>query len=141
MNDLYLSGTPDIHSQFIPAASSLRELANLLETFDVPHDSLWIVTISNELKQIGWNTLFVSSSIDNLVGATIYRDGLLDPQNKTDQLRLVDSLHVAVNYLARSVTFLKSRCGGKNQAYPEINKAMHQLGEKLQEVARECQRS
>jgi hypothetical protein len=141
MNGPFIDGTPDIHSQFIPAASSLRELANLLETFDVAHDLLWIVTISNELKQIGWNSLFVSSSIDNLVGTTIYRDGLLDTQNKTDQLRLVDSLHVAVNYLARSVTFSKSRCGGQDQANPEINKALHQLGEKLQEVACECQRS
>jgi len=141
MNDLYLSGTPDIHSQFIPAASSLRELANLLETFDGPHDPLWIVKISNELKQIGWNTLFVGSSIDNLVGATIYQGGHLDSQNITDQLRLVDSLHVAVDYLSRSVCFLKSRCGGHDQAYSEINKALHQLGEKLQEVARECQRA
>ena len=139
MNDPILDKTPDIHSQLIPAACSLRELANLLETFDVSDDPLRIATIGNKLKQIGWNTLFVSSSIDNLVGATIYRDGLVDPQNKTDQLRLVDSLHVAVNYLARSVTFLKSRCGGQNQAYPEINKALHRLGEKLQEVARECQ--
>jgi hypothetical protein len=141
MNDPYLNGKPDIHSQFIPAASSLRELANLLETFDVPHDPLRIVTISNELKQIGWNTLFVSSSIDNLVGATIYRDGHLDSQNITDQLRLVDSFHVAVDYLSRSVCFLKSRCGGQDKAYPEINKALHQLGEKLQEVACECQRA
>jgi hypothetical protein len=141
MNDPYLSGTPDMQSQFIPAASSLRELANLLETFDGPHDPLWIVKISNELKQIGWNTLFVSSSIDNLVGATIYRGGHLDSQNITGQLRLVDSLHVAVDYLSQSVCFLKSRCGGQDQAYPEIKKALHQLGEKLQEVARECQRS
>ena len=124
-----------------PRSKIIKELANLLETFDVSNDPLRIATIGNQLKQIGWNTLFVSSSIDSLIGTTIYRDGLLDTQNKTDQLRLVDSLHVAVNYLARSVTFLKSRCGGLNQAYPEINKAMHQLGEKLQEVACECQRS
>jgi hypothetical protein len=141
MNDSYISGTPDMNSQFIPAASSLRELANLLETFDGPHDPLWIVTVSNELKQIGWNTLFVSSSIENLVGSTTHQGEHSDIQNKTDQLRQVDSLYVALNYLARSVAFLKSRCGGQDQAYPEINKALHQLGKKLQEVARECQRA
>ncbi len=142
MTDPYLDAEPNIHSRFCAVASSLRDLANRLENFGLYHDTTRILNVSDELKQIGWATLFVSSSIDALVGSAIHQLGPSDAYDKTDQLRQVDSLQVAAEYLARNVRFLKTRLvrHDTHLAYPEINEAFKRLGDKLQEVAGECQR-
>lgn len=141
MTDRYLDTVPETHSRLSAVSSSLRELADLLDNFGPPRDLLRIMTVSNELKQIGWNTLFVSSSIEILIGSTIYEERHSGEKDEMTALRQIESLQVAVEYLVRSVRFMKTRNDGTDQAYPEINEAFQRLGDKLLEVAVECKRS
>ena len=141
MADSYLNTAQDIPGRFKTVASSLRELADRLEKFDLPNDPTRLMSVSGELKQIGWNTLFVSSSIDKLINSAFQRSLRPNAQDRLDQLQQVDSLLVAIDYLGRTVRFLKSGNQNVGEMHSEIAGAFLRLGERLQEVASECQRS
>lgn len=141
MTDACLNTAQDIPGRFKTVASSLRELADRLEKFDLPHDPTRLMSVSGELKQIGWNTLFVSSSIDKLINSVFHRSLRPNAQDQLDQLQQVDSLLVAVDYLGRTVRFLKSGDRDVREMHSEVTGAFLRLGERLQEVASECQRS
>ena len=141
MADSYLNTAQDIPGRFKTVASSLRELADRLEKFDLPHDPTRLMSVSGELKQIGWNTLFVSSSIDKLINSAFQRSLRPNAQDRLDQLQQVDSLLVAVDYLGRTVRFLKSGNQNVGEMHSEVTGAFLRLEERLQEVASECQRS
>jgi hypothetical protein len=141
MADSCTDATQDIPGRFKTVASSLRELADRLEKFDLPHDSTRLMSVSGELKQIGWNTLFVSSSIDKLINSAFQRSLRHNAQNRLDQLHQVDSLLVAVDYLGRTVQFLKSGNQDVREMHSDVTGAFLRLGERLQEVSNECKRS
>lgn len=138
MSDSSFHDAPDIPGRFIAVACSLRELADRLEKFDLSGDSSHLMHVSSELMQIGWNTLFVGSAVDSLILSPFGHSGLY-VRNPSDLLRQVDSLQVAVTYLARSIRFLKGHTTEPIGLQTEIDKAYQRLGEKLQEVACECQ--
>ena len=138
MADSCLNTAQDIPGRFKTVASSLRELADRLEKFDLPHDPTRLMSVSGELKQIGWNTLFVSSSIDKLINSAFHRRLRPNAQDRLDQLQQVDSLLVAVDYLGRTVRFLKSGNQDIGEMHSEVTGAFLRLGERLQEVANEC---
>lgn len=140
MSDCLFDDAPDVPGRFTAVAYSLRELADKLEKFDLPPNSAHLLNASSELKHIGWNTLFVGSAVDALILSSFGRSNL-DRQNSSEQLRQVDSLHVAVSYLSRSVRFLTDNAAGQAILPIEVQEAFRRLGEKLQEVACECQRA
>ena len=140
MSDRLFDNVPDIPGRFTAVAYSLRELADKLEKFDLPPNTAHLLNVSSELKQIGWNTLFVGSAVDALLMSSFGRSNL-DRQNSSEQLRQVDALHVAVSYLSRSVRFLTRNAAGQAILPTEVQEAFQRLGEKLQEVACECQRA
>ena len=140
MTDSCLNTAQDIPGRFKTVASSLRELADRLEKFDLPHDLTRLMSVSGELKQIGWNTLFVGSSIDKLINSAFQRSLRPNAQDRLDQLQQVDSLMVAVDYLGRTVRFLKSGNQDVGEMHSEVTGAFLRLGERLQEVSNECQR-
>ena len=139
MTDMLLEDVSNKSGRFIAVANSLRELADRLEKFNIPWDSSHLLSLNGELKQIGWNALFVGSTMDTLVQFD-FRQNDLPFCNNLDRLRQIDSLFVAANYLLHSVRVLKSSARQEPDIEKEVEDAFQRLGVKLNEVACECQR-
>jgi hypothetical protein len=140
MTNMALEDAPNMSGRFTAVANSLRELADRLEKFNIPWDPSHLLGLNGELKQIGWNALFVGSTMDTLIDFDFPRSDLSYRYN-LDRLRQVDSLFVAVNYLLRSVRVLKSGATHELDQEEEVKKALRKLGVRLSEVACECQRA
>ncbi len=135
-----LEGMPDIREQFIVVADSLREITDQLSSFDLNFEPKKLTTISSELKQIGWNTLFVSSSIDTLLLSVFPQSNNGVLKDHTDLLNQINVLQVAVDYLARAIHYLTLDDLGTSPYHLEIHRAFLRLGDMLMGVAGECKR-
>lgn len=142
MEDQPNAQTLDVCSNFLTVATAMRELAERLTFFcSDPEHVPRLTVLSGELKKIGWNSLFVSSTIDNLSRLSMIgtRPSAYEPS--LELIRQMDSLMVAVDYLNRSVKSLKSERLNLNSSLKEVDEAFQCLAEKLGEVIGECQRS
>ena len=71
MEDQPNAQTLDVRGNFHTVANAMRELADRLTFFCSDPEQVRLSVLSGELKQIGWNSLFVSSTIDNLSRLTM----------------------------------------------------------------------
>lgn len=140
MPDQCLEGMPDICNQFLVVADSLRKIADQLSSFDLNFEPEKLTTISSELKQIGWNTLFVSSSIDTLLLSVFPQSNIRVLKDHTDLLNQINGLQVAADYLARTIHYLTPDDLGTSPYHLEIHGAFLRLGDMLMGVAGECKR-
>lgn len=141
MEDQPNAQTLDVRGNFHTVANAMRELADRLTFFCSDPEQVRLSVLSGELKQIGWNSLFVSSTIDNLSRLTMIGTRPFVNESVSEVKRQIDSLLVAVNYLNRSVKSLKSERVNLNNSLEEVDEAFQCLAEKLGEVIGECQRS
>lgn len=136
-----IASTDTVHSLSLPVAQAMRELADRLSALCSENDQKKIYTLSTDLQGIGWNSLFVSSSLDRFLQVK-WRRRVTTPDESRDEFsRQLDSLLVAAKYLERSVNNLKEL----ELAMPDCSKD-HQnayacLEEKLGAIICECRRS
>ena len=136
-----IAPTDTVRSLSLPVAQAMRELADRLSALCSKSDQEKIYNLSADLKGIGWNSLFVSSSLDRFLQFK-WRGGVIISDESRDEFsRQLDSLLVAAKYLERSVKNLKEL----ELAMPDCSKD-HQdayacLEEKLGAIIRECRRT
>ena len=136
-----IASTDAVRSLYLPVAQAMRELADRLSVFCGESDQERISLLSAELKGIGWNSLFVSSSIDRFLQLTgLERNSARDSAGIEVQ-RQLDSLLVAAKYLERSVKNLQALEREISEYSKDHQDAYTCFAEKLGEIIRECQRS
>ena len=119
----------------------MRELADRLSDLCSESDQEQIYIISTDLKGIGWNSLFVSSSLDRFLQFK-WRRGVTTADRAKDEFsRQLDGLLVAAKYLEYSVKNLKELELAMPDRLKDQQDAYACLAEKLWEILRECQRS
>lgn len=136
-----IASTDPVYSLSLPVAQAMRELADRLSALCSESDQEQIYMLSSDLKRIGWNSLFVSSSIDSSLQFTRRKRGAAGEETRNEFSRQLDSLLVAAKYLARSVKNLKEvelAMPDRSKDYQDVYAC---LAEKLGEIVRECQRS
>jgi len=136
-----IASTDTVRSLSLPVAQAMRELADRLSALCGETDQEKIYTLSTDLKGIGWNSLFVSSSLDRFLQVK-WRRRVTTPDESRDEFsRQLDSLLVAAKYLERSVNNLKELELAMSDCSNDHQDAYVCLVEKLGAIIRECQRS
>jgi len=138
MNDHNCDIAQEMRTMFTSVSEFVHTLAHQLDSEQLDLDPSRLNAISCELKRIGWNTLFVGSTIDILVRASPPCDNPAYLEGQTAFLRQVDGLHIAVKYLAQSVRSLRTEQAAIFYPNSSINEVLDQLADKLLEVAGEC---
>lgn len=140
MNDRDFDITQVMHINIQGVSDSLHKLADQFDRDNANLDISWLSATSIELQRIGWNSLFVSTTIDTLVRGLSSNNVLLTKNDQTAAFRQVDGLHVAVKYLTQSIHTLKTNQADQADYQKTIDEALGQLADKILEVASECQR-
>jgi hypothetical protein len=136
-----IASTDTVRSLSLPVAQAMRELADRLSALCGETDQEKIYTLSTDLKGIGWNSLFVSSSLDRFLQVK-WRRRVTTPDESRDEFsRQLDSLLVAAKYLDHSVKTLKELELAMPDCSNDHQDAYACLVEKLGAIIRECQRS
>jgi hypothetical protein len=135
------ASTDTLHSLALPVAQAMRELADRLSALYSVSDREQIDILSTDLKRIGWNSLFVSSSIDNSLQFIKRKGGTAGEETRIEFSRQLDSLLVAAKYFESSVKNLKELELAMPDRLEDHQDAYACLAEKLWEILRECQRS
>lgn len=134
--------SPDaVRNLYLPVVQAMRELADRLSAFCSESDQERISILSAELKGIGWNSLFVGSSIDRFLQMTGFNRSSAGDTAGEEFQRQLDRLLVATKYLERSVMNLKELELEVSDISKEHRNAYARLTERLGEIIRECQRS
>lgn len=141
MQSQIIASTDAVRNLYLPVAQAMRELADRLSDFCGEAEQERISILSAELKGVGWNSLFVSSSIDRFLQLTGLEGNLAGEAAEKVVSYQLDSLLVAANYLERSVKNLEAFELDKTEYSKNHQDAYACLVEKLGEIIRECQRS
>lgn len=139
MNDRDYDIDHVLNTKVSGVSESLHKLADQFDQENANLNSSHLKAMSVELQRIAWSSLFVSTTIDNVVGAISTNEIAPNGNDHTTLLRQIDGLHVAVKYLAQSVRSVQTRQPDQTDQGRIINAALGQLAEKLLEVADECQ--
>ena len=135
------ASTDTLHSLALPVAQAMRELADRLAALYSVSEREQIDILSTDLKRIGWNSLFVSSSIDSSLQFFRRKGGAAGEETSNEISRQLDSLLVAVKYLEGNIKNLKELEVAMPDRLNDHQDAYACLAEKLWEILRECQRS
>lgn len=122
-------------------SEALHKLADQFDQENANLNSSRLKAMSVELQRIAWSSLFVSTTIENVVSAMPINEITPNGNDQTTLLRQVDGLHIAVKYLAQCVRSVQTGQAAQPDQGRAINAALGQLAEKLLEVADECQRT
>lgn len=136
-----IASTDAIRNLYLPVAQAMRELADRLSVFCSGSDQEQMSILSAELKGIGWNSLFVGTSIDRLLQLTGFERNLEGGRTEKLILRHLDSLLVAANYLESSIRNLKALELEIPESSKDHQNAYACFIEKLGDIIHECQRS
>ncbi len=137
MNDRDYDIDQVLNTKVLGVSESLHKLADQFYQDIANLNSSRLKAMSVELQRIAWSSLFVSTTIENVVSAMSTND--IAPTDTL--LRQIDGLHVAVKYLAQSVRSVQAKQADQLDQGRTINALLGQLAEKLLEVADECQRT
>ncbi|HAD06916.1 MAG TPA: hypothetical protein DCE76_07125 [Anaerolineaceae bacterium] len=137
MNDRDYDIDQVLNTKVLGVSESLHKLADQFDQDNANLNSSRLKAMSVELQRIAWSSLFVSTTIENVVSAMSTND--IAPTDTL--LRQIDGLHVAVKYLAQSVRSVQAKQADQLDQGRTINALLGQLAEKLLEVADECQRT
>jgi len=136
-----IASTDTIRSLSLLVAEAMRELADRLSDLCSESDQEKIYALSADLKGIGWNSLFVSSSLDRFLQFK-WRGGVITSDESRDEFSLqLDSLLVAAKYLERSVKNLKELELAMPACSKDHQDAYACLEDKLGAIICECRRS
>lgn len=119
-------------------SEALHKLADQFDQENANLNSSHLKAMSVELQRIAWSSLFVSTTIENVVDAMSTSVIAPNGNDHTTLLRQIDGLHVAVKYLAQSVRSVQARRVDQSDQERTIDEALKQFAEKLLEVAGEC---
>lgn len=133
--------TDKVRSVYLPVAQAMRELSDRLLAFCSETDQERLYTLSADLKGVGWNSLFVGSSIDRFLQLTIVKRNTAKDTAEKEVSRQLDSLLVAASYLERSVKNLKAVELETTKQSKDRQDACACFADKLGEIIRECHRS
>lgn len=139
MNDRDYDIDQVLNTKVTGVSESLHKLADQFDQENANHNSSRLKAMSVELQRIAWSSLFVSTTIENVVCAMSTNDIAPTDNDHTTLLRQIDGLHVAVKYLAQSVRSVQAKQADQLDQGRTINASLGQLAEKLLEVVDECQ--
>jgi len=139
MNDRDYDIDQVLNIKVLGVSESLHKLADQFDQDNANLNSSRLKAMSVELQRIAWSSLFVSTTIENLVSVVSTNEIAPNGNEHTTLLRQIDGLHVAVKYLAQSVRSVQTKQADQTDQRRTINAALGQLAEKLLEVADECQ--
>ena len=127
------------HDQFFEVAQTMRNLADTLAGFAINPAPEKINQISADIRKIGWNSLFISSLLDELIRKTKHSNPFEFESPKDDPLEQIDGLFTAVIYLSKTVSMLKELMRGTDDLEREmLLDQLRCLGIKVEELADEC---
>ena len=138
MNDRVFDIDQVLNTKVSGVSESLHNLADQFDQENANLNSSHLKAMSVELQRIAWSSLFVSTTIENVVDAMSTCVIAPNGNDHTTLLRQIDGLHVAVKYLAQSVRSVQARRVDQSDQERTINEALKQFAEKLLEVAGEC---
>ena len=138
MNDRVFDIDQVLNTKVSGVSESLHKLADQFDQENANLNSSHLKAMSVELQRIAWSSLFVSTTIENVVDAMSTCVIAPTGNDHTTLLRQIDGLHVAVKYLAQSVRSVQARRVDQSDQERTIDDALKQFAEKLLEVAGEC---
>jgi phosphoglycolate phosphatase-like HAD superfamily hydrolase len=138
MNDRVFDIDQVLNTKVSGVSESLHKLADQFDQENANLNSSHLKAMSVELQRIAWSSLFVSTTIENVVDAMSTSVIAPNGNDHTTLLRQIDGLHVAVKYLAQSVRSVQARRVDQSDQERTIDEALKQFAEKLLEVAGEC---
>lgn len=138
MNDRVFDIDQVLNTKVSGVSESLHKLADQFDQENANLNSSHLKAMSVELQRIAWSSLFVSTTIENVVDAMSTSVIAPNGNDHTTRLRQIDGLHVAVKYLAQSVRSVQARRVDQSDQERTIDEALKQFAEKLLEVAGEC---
>ncbi|HEY9075018.1 MAG TPA: hypothetical protein VIO61_00650 [Anaerolineaceae bacterium] len=141
MNDRDYDIDQVLNTKVSGVSEALHKLADQFDQENANLNSSRLKAMSVELQWIAWSSLFVSTTIENVVSAISTNDKAPTGNDHTTLLRQIDGLHVAVKYLAQSVRSVQTKQADQTDQGRTINASLGQLAKKLLEVADECQRT
>lgn len=141
MNDRDYDIDQVLNTKVSSVSESLHKLADQFDHENAKLNSSRMKVMSVELQRIAWSSLFVSTTIENVVSVMSTNEIAPNGNEHTTLLRQIDGLRVAVKYLAQSVRSVQTRQADQSDQRRTITAALGQLAEKLLEVADECQRT
>lgn len=139
MNDRVFDIDQVLNTKVSGVSESLHKLADQFDQENANLNSSHLKAMSVELQRIAWSSLFVSTTIENVVDAMSTSVIAPNGNDHTTRLRQIDGLHVAVKYLAQSVRSVQARRVDQSDQERTIDEALKHFAEKLLEVAGECQ--
>jgi len=139
MNDRVFDIDQVLNTKVSGVSESLHKLADQFDQENANLNSSHLKAMSVELQRIAWSSLFVSTTIENVVDAMSTSVIAPNGNDHTTLLRQIDGLHVAVKYLAQSVRSVQARRVDQSDQERTIDEALKHFAEKLLEVAGECQ--
>ena len=138
MNDRVFDIDQVLNTKVSGVSESLHKLADQFDQENANLNSSHLKAMSVELQRIAWSSLFVSTTIENVVDAMSTSVIAPNGNDHTTLLRQIDGLHVAGKYLAQSVRSVQARRVDQSDQERTIDEALKQFAEKLLEVAGEC---
>jgi len=138
MNDRVFDIDQVLNTKVSGVSESLHKLADQFDQENANLNTSHLKAMSVELQRIAWSSLFVSTTIENVVDAMSTSVIAPNGNDHTTLLRQIDGLHVAVKYLAQSVRSVQARRVDQSDQERTIDEALKQFAEKLLEVAGEC---
>ena len=127
-----------LNTKVLGVSEALHKLADQFDQENANLNSSHLKAMSVELQRIAWSSLFVSTTIENVVDAMSTSVIAPNGNDHTTLLRQIDGLHVAVKYMAQSVRSVQARRVDQSDQERTIDEALKQFAEKLLEVAGEC---
>jgi len=125
--------------QLHQAAKTMHDLAERLDRYNCESGTAVLSQISSDLSKTGWNSLFATALIDDLVRAS----KILPNQDETLQTKDISqqthALFIAIKYLSKSIIALK-----ENAKHLEMNQreelkiTLRDLSQQLKDVLNEC---
>lgn len=138
MTDRDYDVTQILNTKISDVSESLHKLADQFDQDNTSRDIAWLNATNVELQRIGWNSLFVSSTIHKCVEAIASNTAPFEDKDQTTIFRQIDGLHMAVKYLSQSVRSLKAGQWDQSGQKEAIVGALDQLADRLMEATNEC---
>lgn len=138
MNEHEYDVTQILNAKILDVSDSLHKLADRFDQDNASRDIAWLNATIIELQRIGWNSLFVGSTINKFIEALTSNTAPSENKDQTTIFRQIDGLHVAVKYLSQSVHSLKTGQWDQSGQKEAIEEALNQLADRLMEATNEC---